>query len=87
MAQLNSEAHNQNLPSVPHPPQDCIECPLCNQPLIKTSEDERKAKETALIKLANQTQANYMGVARQHIEEDQVNRAPRAGQVELARNQ
>lgn len=53
MAKLLMDMHRENLPVLPHPPKDCIECPLCIQPLIKTSEDERKAKETELIKLAN----------------------------------
>lgn len=67
MAELRMDARSQNLPAAPHPPIDCIECPLCNQPLIKTNEDERKAKESELIKLANLTQANYMGVSLQEL--------------------
>ena len=30
MTELQIQARNDHLPSVPHPPKDCIECPLCN---------------------------------------------------------
>lgn len=38
-----------------HPPKDCVECPLCNQHMIKTSQLERKNKQGELIKLAQET--------------------------------
>ena len=72
MAALYQEANEQNR-QPGHPPKDCVECPLCNQSLIKTSEEERKAKATEIIKMANETQANYMGISRAALEEIQEN--------------
>ena len=46
-----------------HPPKDCVECPLCNQPMIKTSEDERKDMQTKILRQAQETQASFIGVS------------------------
>ena len=39
--------------------------------MVKTSEEERKTKQTELYKQANETQANYMGISRQALEDIQ----------------
>lgn len=58
-----------------HPNKDSVQCPNCNAPLIKSSVEERKAKQEQLYRDANDTQASYMGISRQALEEIQ-NREP-----------
>ena len=38
-----------------HPNKDSVQCPNCNQPLIKSSVEERKAKQEQLYRDANDT--------------------------------
>lgn len=51
-----------------HPAANCIECPLCNQPMVKSTLEERKTKQKKILALANEKQANYMGISREALE-------------------
>ena len=71
IAQQERDAPNGTDLNQLHPSSDCVQCPNCNNNMIKSTDVERKAKQAELYKEANEAQAQYMGISRQEFEEIQ----------------